>query len=279
MQLLFTYSLAKPRNDSSGVIIHRLVLRWAKERLNETMTVQAARDTVLAVARYNQGNMSFFEGRWITRDYNQKFLDWNTRCWQLIDDHLREEVRQSSDWELLLAVERLATDFFYSAKADQTNSLIQALMENPKMTERAYGMALAVIFYQREGVFPYAQQFNISFKHVPSRFQSKEMSELQLLWDVAVDWKPFDEKAWEAFFAERKESELHADVAVARMLLNITRLETMINTPFYHPNQGQQRRGEIVKIRDIGQELSQQLQNLYSSKVTPPFKCKTPLYC
>ena len=163
-------------------------------------------------------------------------------------------------------------DFFYSARADETNYLIGALMENPKMRERTYGMALTVAYYQRVGIFPIARQ-EMDWEHRPRQLQDKEIKELQWLWGIATNLREFDEYTWESFYAKRKEPKPKA-LAVPRITLNITKLEALISKPVHHPNRLQQSRSEILKSRNIGQQLIAQLQMLFKSKIAPPFSSK-----
>jgi hypothetical protein len=243
-----------------------LVLRWAKERLDETSRANAARDAVLAIAQYNHGNMNLPGGRWITRDFAQKFMNWNMRCFQLVFEYLEEDVRHSSDWALLLAVERLAEDLFYSSKADQTNFLINALMENPRMKDRAFGMAMSVAYYQFLGKFPSTQSLKINWSHRPKK-TSAEMKDLKLLYYVASDLKKFDDQRWSKYYIDRPS--LQEAFIAQTILLNITRIETMLNTSVQHPDIGQQGRKQVIKDFNVWSELATQLNGLSKSRIVP----------
>jgi hypothetical protein len=249
-----------------------MILRWAKERLNDMERKQAARDTVLLIAQYNYGNMDLAEGKWITRDFAQKFNDWNMRCFQLINSSsLLEEVRHSSDWALLLAVERLAIDFFYSGKPDQTHFLINVLMENPKMVERALGMAMSVQYYRYLRTFPAAGSVQLNFDLLKGKkeWASREMEELAWLWPRAIDKVGFKEERWEEWYAKNSGGEKR--FILPRILLNVSRLERMIAKPVIYPDEGQRRRGEIIKVGNDYREIHSQLAGFVESKLAGPF--------
>jgi hypothetical protein len=269
INLLLTYSLAKPRNGG-GIIIHRLVLRWAKERLDDTKRVQAARDTVLVIAQYNYNGMDLHNSKWITRDFAQKFVDWNMRCVRLIRDYLEDNVHHSSDWTLLLAVERLAMDFFYSEKADETIYLINTMMQNPRMSDRAYGMARIVAYYRTQGVFPPTRRLRFNSSHQPGPLSGD--LDLIYLTTLAMNRTEFDAQKWEEWY--ESSPGLDKRFLTPRLLINITRLESMINKPAYHFDLGEQLRAEMVRIRDVTQEWSTQTQALFRAKILPPFNGK-----
>jgi hypothetical protein len=276
-KLLFEYSLAKQSSNNGGIIIHRMILRWAKERLDDTQRMQAARDTILSIAQYNHKTTPPFGGKWITRDFSQKFVDWNMRCYQLVNESLIAEVRHSRDWALLLAVERLAMDFFYSQKADQTHYLINALMENPRMAERAVGMAMTVEYYRRMGSFPHARSVHLNFVRVKDieRKLSGDMEELAWMWKIALNKRKFNERKWKDWYARNSRRE--DTLLLPRILLNVTRLERMIAQPVVHPDIGQKRRGEIIQVKDVFLEIVMQLGGLVESKIPGPFTRK--IYC
>jgi hypothetical protein len=139
--LLFTYSLAT-RKGQNGIAVHPLVLLWARERLSKLEQVQAARDAVVLAAEQNVRAMEPL--MWMSRGFSQQVYPQIVRCYYLIAQYLTDELPNSEDLALLLAVERFSIDFVYSKHDDTARVLDVFLLESHRMLDRVTSLSLVL---------------------------------------------------------------------------------------------------------------------------------------
>ena len=262
MELLFTYSFAK-RRESRRLSIHPLVLRWAKERLETIEKIQTARDAVIVAAEFNHRNRK--DGKWITLDFAEHY-NLMARSTSLIHEYLNESLETSADWALLLAIESLAMDLFYSKMSQIAGILIQYLFKNARMQRRAFEMALVVTYYTPTKLFPPGHFSQPDWAGSAVILSRSEQAELVWLWKVASGNATFDDTEAEAFFS-RLDKTAQANCDVVEILRNITRLETYFKRSFRHQDELEEKRSELKRVISGSKELFEQVPDFVKSKL------------
>ena len=177
------------------------------------------------------------------------------------------DLSTSTDWALLLAIERLVTDFVYSKEIPIAAELLLKLMANPRTEFRAWRIVLAINYFTdyelnlpesigAEAFTDPLDLVSIAIAGPPIMphiiFSRAEQIEVFAFWAATHGRAVFDEYWWQELLSDLTDLQQNQQQRIAilerqELLNNLTQLEALVNNP---------KEGKLDEFRQLCQATS-----------------------